>query len=250
MKNFFSKFLILSILLVSVFGSVAFAEDPYTLIEKTYDFTNFDHINVDTAFKANITQGDNYSVSITASKYLEDKLDIRMEGSTLYIALKKNIDVKKSKFEANIVVPNLLSIEALGASNVTGTLDLSELTCTIKEASTLELKGTISDLTVNADQASKAHLKGLTAGQADITAKSSSTVDVTVTDTVNADALFSSKINIFGNPQSENVTKDFTSEITGADLSTVSAPQENNNEVPNKGFNFDFNFNFPMNFGW
>ena len=61
-----------------------------------YAFSDFNRIEVSSAFEYEISQSSTYGISITADDNVIEKVQVTKEGDTLKISLDPNISMKKS----------------------------------------------------------------------------------------------------------------------------------------------------------
>jgi hypothetical protein len=86
------------------------------------DYSEFDKIEVGSAFDVEITRSDDYLVRITIDKVLYEYLRIDQRGNTLHIGLKPNYTYTGTTQQAVVHLPDLRRLELSGASRavVTG----------------------------------------------------------------------------------------------------------------------------------
>lgn len=233
MKKLLSRTILFTMMLTGILRFTVGAEEASNMIEKTYDYVDFENIYAEDAFKVNITQGSQYSVIVTANDFLEERLDVRLEGDTLKLGLLDGVtseeNVEEIKYEAHIIVPYLKVIEAVGASNVKGLLEVEDLSTILKQASSINLKGYINNIVIDATGASTGQFKNLTTNHADLTAAAASTIEIKVNETVIAKATGTSTIIVHGEARFDKVKKDFTSEVKGKYVDQVKGESLNTN---------------------
>ena len=77
--------------------------------------SEFNGVDAGYGFNVVITQGSNYSVSITTDDNLQQYVDVYKTGSTLYVRLKPNIGgVQTTTLRAEIIMPDLESVQFSG----------------------------------------------------------------------------------------------------------------------------------------
>jgi hypothetical protein len=110
------------------------------------DYTDFNKIEVSSAFEVEVSRADNYLVRITIDKTLYEYLKIDQRGSTLRIGLKPNYTFQGTTQRAVINLPDLHRLELSGASKavVTGFLVTHSLDFEISGASQMDLGPTIA----------------------------------------------------------------------------------------------------------
>lgn len=145
-----------------IFFSLLFASNmSYSQITKTFEFKDFNSVEINSAFDVTITQADIYSVSVIIDENLEDNLDIELKGKELEIGLKGwNSSIKQGP-KAIIQLPDLRNLELSGASEIQfNNLNLESLDIESSGASLIKGTITIKKLTIEASGASSIELKG------------------------------------------------------------------------------------------
>ncbi len=117
---------------------------PGNTATREYDFTNFDSIDVGSAFEVAVTRSDTYRVSITAGENLFNNIIVEKQGSTLRISI-RNFDIFfRSTYRADISLPDLKNLTLSGA--VRGTADdvvsSGDMAINLSGAATLSVNAT------------------------------------------------------------------------------------------------------------
>jgi FKBP-type peptidyl-prolyl cis-trans isomerase 2 len=91
------------------------------VITITKDFTDFDQIEIGSAFDATVQQGDTFAIVIRIDDNLEKDLLVNQVGQTLELSLDPDrvFGIGSATLEAEITMPTLAGVEASGASHVT-----------------------------------------------------------------------------------------------------------------------------------
>lgn len=135
--------IILAIIVVSIIGVVIinFWIMPGNLITEEKEYSNFTVVDVSSAFKVDIVQSNSYSVNITASENIFDKLDVTQEGNTLVIRAGPNIPFS-SVYRAEIGMPELTELILSGASKGTaeGFSNSNSIVLKVSGASRLDMQ--------------------------------------------------------------------------------------------------------------
>jgi Putative auto-transporter adhesin, head GIN domain len=206
---------------------------------RTYDYTGFTKVEVDSGFVATVEQGDSYAVSVTADDNLvKDKLKIELDGDTLHIGLAPLWQFRDVTLKATVTLPHLTGLDVSGASTVdaaptgddldlaasgastvtlTGqgkvTLDVSgasradgavlldELAGDVSGASVLAFTGNAGTLRLDVSGGSRLDLMDLAVQTADLTLSGGSRGEVTVAGTLDAEASGGSRLEYAGDPQ-------------------------------------------------
>ena len=205
-----------------------------------FNFSDFTHVEVGSAFEVEIVQSDSYSVSVTADDNLFDYILVSKQGTTLKIRL-KTAQYIATTTRAEISMPQLHSLElsgathstvsgfsstesldvelsgassldlaemsagdvefdVSGASKVTGDIKASDVKFDLSGASTAQLEGSASDLVIKASGASRVELAGFAVNNADINFSGASTGTVNLDGRLDADLSGASKLSYIGEP--------------------------------------------------
>jgi len=84
------------------------------LIEKSYDFKDFNSVSISGAIQYDVEQADNYSVVVSLHEDMLERLDIRQTGNTLAIGM-KYVPFSTPNVKVTISMPQLSRLEVLGA---------------------------------------------------------------------------------------------------------------------------------------
>jgi len=109
-------------------------------------FTDFNRLEISSAFDVAVSRADAYSVSITIDEMLYSYLDVDQRGDTLRIGLKPSYAYIHTTQRAVVNLPDLSRLELSDASNMTVSgFSLSHaLDCELHDASRLELEHIIA----------------------------------------------------------------------------------------------------------
>ncbi len=91
------------------------------IVEQTYTLANFDRVDASQTFKVTITPGEPFSVIVRADDNVQPYLDVRVQGSNLWLGLdnKHNYNLSNVTLQADVTMPELVYISASGTSSVT-----------------------------------------------------------------------------------------------------------------------------------
>ena len=156
MKIIVMKFhsLILAFILSSSFGIAQ--------IEKSYDYSGFNSIKIESAFYAEIVQSNEYSVKIICQEDMESYLEIELDGNELEIGLKSWKGHRKETPKAIIHLPMLEELEVSGASTAKLIkVEVAELELEVSGASTVEGDLLVKSIEIDASGASSIGLSGM-----------------------------------------------------------------------------------------
>lgn len=205
-------------------------------VTQSFDFSDFDRLEISDAFQAEVSAADGYVVEVTVNDNLVEHLQVEQQGTTVKIGLKPYTMVANGELRARIALPSLASLTASGASRarvtgfradeemelgasgasrVQGDMATGDLSADISGGSTLELAGSGGDLRVTASGASTANLREFAAGDADVEASGASRIAVNATGTLNAKASGASTVNYTGNPTLGSIDESGASSVNG-----------------------------------
>lgn len=199
-----------------------YTEDPGDLqpMEKTYELSDFDRLEMGDDFVIRVERGTFFSVSARGDERNINDLEVRKEGSTLIIRFDDNNNRKHDTY-IDIVMPELHEINFSGASNsvVTGfdhdgvfkislsgasvsqlELDGAVTDISLSGASTITLTGSTTELSATVSGASVLRAFSFPVDEAYVNASGASSVRVTVADKLNAVASGASSILYRGSP--------------------------------------------------
>ncbi|MGR3812126.1 PspC domain-containing protein [Jiulongibacter sp. NS-SX5] len=136
---------------------------PRGSYDQTYDVEDFEHIEINSIFRALITQGNEFSVSAVAesSKDLED-LKVEVRNGTLNFEFRDRFFENRDRVNLYITLPSLEGLEASGASKVK-VIDfdnIDRLKLNISGASNAQLDIDAREVDYDGSGASKAEIKG------------------------------------------------------------------------------------------
>jgi putative autotransporter adhesin-like protein len=192
-----------------------------TLVTKDLPLQSFDKIEAGGAIHVDVTQGETYSVSVTADDNLWEYADVHIENNTLHLGLKDG-SFGNTHVSAKIVLPHLagvdisgassatlhgidepkddLKIQVAGASKVEGDVATKKLSLEVSGASSAGLKGRADVLAIDASGASHAELRDLTAGEVHVNASGASEVKINVSGKLDFDVSGASHLSYAGQP--------------------------------------------------
>jgi hypothetical protein len=190
-------------------------------LEQSYE--GFKRVNISHAFKAEVTQGDTYSVVITVDDNLEQYLDVRVVGDTLQVGFDRNgpFTMRNTTMRAQIIMPELtgitssgasqvrvsgfssakdLRVDVSGASTVRGQIDAADLNTDVSGASRLELAGQGKDGNITVSGASQANLGDFRMDNVTVEASGASRAEVYASGRLDAEASGASTVLYSGDP--------------------------------------------------
>jgi hypothetical protein len=153
-------------------------------------------VNLDISFKPE------FSVSVEADDNLLEYITTGVDGDTLVIGQKDNIN-SKNKINIKITMPELTGLDISGAStaNVAG-FKGDKIVVELSGASKIKIEGVTSELNARASGASSIDAANLKAENADADASGASSITVNATGDLKAEASGASHVIYIGDPKS------------------------------------------------
>jgi hypothetical protein len=208
-----------------------------TLVTQEYDFSDFTAVEAGGAFTVNISQGDEYSVVVTANENVVDYLRVEQNGDTLTLGTDRLWNFSNVTLEAEITMPELhgvnlsgasegeitgfssgddFSVQLSGASSLRGDITSGDADMEGSGASRIELTGAGGNLRLDLSGASNADLSDFPVQDADIRASGASDAAVNVSGRLDADASGASSVGYTGDPELGRIESSGASDV-GAD---------------------------------
>jgi hypothetical protein len=124
-------------------GDLGHVNGSGTPATKTYDYTGFAGLSVNSAFDVTVTRGDAFAVSVTVDDNLVKHLRVELDGDTLRIGLEPHWSFSDTTLKAEVTMPTLTAVEADGSSSVqaSGFASGDALDLRVSGASSVTLKG-------------------------------------------------------------------------------------------------------------
>lgn len=166
---------------------------------RTYDFTDFEGIEVGGSFRVLIRQGDDYGIEFMAERERDiEDLDVRVDGGELDIDFEDRFFENRGKVLAYITMPNLesldvsgaskikvlsfenidqLDIDISGASNAKLDIEARKMRLDGSGASHLEIRGSVEEIDMDISGASRFEAKRAEVGRAYVDASGASHAD-------------------------------------------------------------------------
>ena len=150
-------------LLIGLAGCSLKREDvgPYQSAQQTYSFTNFDRLDMGSAFTITIRQGTTFSVSVEGDRRNLNDLDVYTRNGTLMAQYRV---ARNRKYPTTFLVtmPTLRGVDFSGASRstITGFANLTNLDVKLSGASESQFTGQAARTTIALSGASKLQLTG------------------------------------------------------------------------------------------
>ncbi len=155
-------------------------------VREVKDFTNFDQLEIGSAFEVEITRSDNYTIVIIADENLIDLIEVIQDGDTVKIFLNPrhiftDFTLGEKTLRAEITLPTLQGLVLSGATTgtVSGFNSVSDFDLVVSGASSLDkLDMVVGDAEFEISGASRVS-GNLTAGDLEILVSGASSVELT-----------------------------------------------------------------------
>ena len=217
----------------AIFFTSCDTEDPGPIqeVEKQFTVVDFDRLEMGSAFKITVEQGNLFEVTASGDRRNIDDLEVEKQGSTLVIRYEDNRN-RKHATSIKITMPVLLSANFSGASDsrISGFQDEETLTLHLSGASVCQLDANVTSLQADLSGASYLYANGngenldadlsgasvlkafnFPVEKADVNASGASDANVTVSSELEALATGASVILYRGNPT-------VSSEVSGSSV--------------------------------
>jgi hypothetical protein len=188
---------------------------------ETYAFTDFNKVEISSAFEFDIEQSSSYSIEITVDDNIMEYVRVSQDGQTLKIGLRPATWIGPATLKASLTMPELsgldisgasrgtvsnfsstedLDIMVSGASRVTGDIVAGNVDFDISGASTVQLEGSANDMVADVSGASSLHLDDFTVNNADVDFSGASSGTVNLDGRLDADVSGASRLWYIGEP--------------------------------------------------
>lgn len=172
--------------------------------------TGVTSIVVGANFVVHVTEGVPEQATVRMDDNLVDLVDATVTGNQLRLGLKPGANVSNATLSAEVTVAHLDSLDARGASQVTGSIETDHLTATGSGAATVTLSGHAQDLQLSGSGASHWFLSDLAVTGLDAVLSGASNATVTVSGTLAGQADGASTLRYRGTP---TITRQQTSGV-------------------------------------
>jgi hypothetical protein len=202
---------------------------------EAYDFTDFTHVEIGSAFEFEIQQSSSYEISITVDDNVMDYVQVSQVGQTLKIGLGRFGPIGLVTLRASVAMPQLsaltvsgatrgtvsgfssaedLDIGVSGASRVTGDITAGNVDFEISGASTIQLEGSANDMDATASGASHLNLDDFIVNNADVNLSGASSGTVNLDGRLDADLSGASNLWYIGEPMMGDIDTSGASTIS------------------------------------
>jgi hypothetical protein len=171
------------------------------IVTQTFNYQDFTAIDAGYGFDLKITQGTQYSISISVDDNVEDKLRVRKDGGILKIDLEQG-SYSNVNLDAKITMPSLESLELSGGARgtVSGFRSTQNFDLDLSGGSYANIMGLAGDLRLDASGGSHFDLSKFTVDDVDADLSGGSNGSVYVGGRLDAEASGGSHLTYYGNP--------------------------------------------------
>ena len=202
--------------------------------QELHNFSDYKSIDISDAFEVIVEFSSNdEGVTVEADDNIHEYLDVKVIGDRLYLGIQRKYDIKGNatmkayiatndpigmilasgasniKFQ-NELIGQELYLEASGASNINGDIDVANLSLALSGASNMDIEGKADDVYADLSGASSFYGYDNVMQDLDIELSGASTARVKVESTLKVNASGASSVSYKGNPSINAIN------ITGA----------------------------------
>lgn len=196
-------------------------KDKGPRIEKSFDFTGFDSIEVVGVYNMDVEVGGDFSIETSGREKDMDKMEVYVKNGVLVLATDEN---KKRRgwrgnnnrgIDITITMPSLdgLEITGIGNGEISG-IDADDFEIEVAGIGAMELNGKCN--TLDADYAGMGELnaRGLKCKDVTVDMSGMGSASVYASDSVDADMSGMGSIEVYGDPKNVRKDKSFMSSVT------------------------------------
>jgi hypothetical protein len=188
---------------------------------ETYTFSDFNEVEISSAFEFEIEQSNSYSIEVTVDDNVMEYVRVSQDGQTLKIGLKTATWFGPVTLQASVTMPELgglevsgasrgtvsgfsstedLAIKVSGASRVTGDITAGDVDFDISGASSVELDGSANDIVADVSGASSLKLDDFAVSNANVDLSGASSGTINLDGRLDADLSGASRLWYIGEP--------------------------------------------------
>ena len=190
---------------LSVIAGAAIAD------ERTYDLPTFDRIDVSAGVKLVAVAGKPQSVTVYADEGDFSDFEIQVRNGELRATReysRLSWHKPKSRYEVRVSVRDLRGIEASsGSFGRIENVDTADFRIDISSGAKMVIDGECGSCNIDLSSGASLSAEDLTCGRANIDVSSGGRGDLTVLDSIVADASSGGNVRVYGNPPRVNVDK-------------------------------------------
>ncbi len=192
------------------------------VVTKDFTFSNFNDVNISSAFRVEITQASSYSISVTVDADKMELINVSKEGNQLIIGINPHlVPVNFHTLSVKITMPDIIGLALSGASNGTirgfsssndfslnlsgasrlnGDISAGDVVFILSGASSVELRGSDDDMAVSASGASSVKLSSFEVVNAGVILSGASNGTVKLDGVLDVDLSGASNLTYKGSP--------------------------------------------------
>jgi hypothetical protein len=172
------------------------------VVTRTFDYQGFTVIEAGYGFGLEVTQGDQYSITVSVDDNVVDRLEVSKSGDTLSIGLDPG-SYNNMNLVARITMPDLNGIEFSGGSNgdISGFDSSHDFDVALSGGSWATIVGSAGDLEIDASGGSHFDLSEFTVDDVYAELSGGSHGSVYVGGRLDADISGGSHLDYYGNPE-------------------------------------------------
>jgi len=171
-----------------------------SLTTKEYDFQVYSKVVVSNGFTVELSSGDSHTVTVTVNDNLVNYLNIRQDGDTLRIGLKRG-SYSNTRLQAVVITPSLSELTLSDGSNAEALgFESSDFNLRLSDGSEATLSGSAVNVDVVASDGSRAYLSGFKANDAHVTFSDGSHGSVYADGVLDVDLSDGSHLDYYGDP--------------------------------------------------
>ena len=242
-KKALSTIIVVAIIVVVMVAALVIAAVAFFFlflpvgVEKTQSFVNtdFNALDISSAFNVNITQSNSFSITITANQRIMDQIEVKQNGNILTIDVKPEAILGSFNAKAQITMPKLDNITFSGATRGTANgfisedpfnakvsgasslqltdLQSADITVDLSGASSLTAKGSANNLSAIVSGASNLDLLDLAINNAAVNVSGASHATINLNGRLDANVSGASSLQYSGQPTLGNITKSGASTV-------------------------------------
>jgi hypothetical protein len=193
-----------------------------SLDPRDYGLSDFTRVDVSSAFKVDIVQGDSFRVTVTADDNAFRYIEVEKSGKTLRIGMRPNFSFRNTTLEAEVTMPKIEALTLSGATRgslkgfnstedirfnlsgactLDGEIDAADATLDVSGASRVTLDGTAQSLSINGSGASNLDMAGFTVNDANVELSGASKATIDVKDNLDIELSGASSLTYSGDPK-------------------------------------------------
>ena len=172
------------------------------VVTRTFDYQGFTAIDTGNGFSLEVTQGDQYSITVSVDDNVVDRLKVSKSGDTLSIGLDPG-SYNNMNLVARINMPALNGIELSGGSNgdISGFTSTHDFDVALSGGSWATIVGSAGDLAIDASGGSHFDFSEFTVDYVSVEMSGGSHGSVYVGGRLDADLSGGSHLDYYGSPE-------------------------------------------------